>query len=115
MSRRKTGPKQDVVDLVLARCEGVCEICGQARFEQLHHRRARGMGGTRRESTNTASALLALCQPCHALVESQRLEALDAGWLVSQAAEPRNVAVTRRGRTVLLDDFGGTTDQEVPF
>ncbi|MBM4603145.1 hypothetical protein GS575_09375 [Rhodococcus hoagii] len=48
-------------------------------------------------------------------MESQRLEALDAGWLVSQAAEPRNVAVTRRGRSVLLDDFGGTTDQEVPF
>lgn len=115
MSRRKTGPSQDVVDLVLARCEGVCEICGQARFEQLHHRRARGMGGTRRVSTNTASALLALCRKCHALVESERTDARSAGWLVDQAAEPRNVAVTRRGRTVLLDDFGGTTDQDIPF
>lgn len=113
MSRRKTGPSKAVVELVVARCDEVCEICGAARFEQIHHRRARGMGGTRRESTNAASALLALCRQCHALVESERTKAIRCGWLVDQYTEPRMVGVVRRNQLVFLDDEGGVRDAPI--
>ncbi|MDG3012172.1 HNH endonuclease [Rhodococcus sp. D2-41] len=117
MSRRKTGPSQDQVDALLARSGGDCEvIAGPACLltaHQIHHRRARGMGGTKRDSTNFPSGLLHVCWVCHAHIESNRERALRAGWLVSQNDEPAHVPVRWRGRQVLLTDLGGIVEQEV--
>jgi hypothetical protein len=104
---RKTGPDKRTVELIHNRSAGICERCGWAEGQQIHHRRARGMGGTRRDSTNAVYSLAHLCHPCHSLVESNRLEALSDGWLVSQHGDPSRVPVLYRGTWRLLDNEGG--------
>jgi len=104
-SHRGTGPAQDVVDAVYERAGHSCEACtaavGPVRGldHHLHHRRPRAAGGSRREDTNLPSNLLLLCPPCHERIESRRGEALDAGWLVPQSADPAEVAVLIRRDT----------------
>lgn len=77
-----------VRDLVKARSGGVCEVCGVAAAVHMHHRRPRGMGGSRAPSTNTASNLLHLCLACHTAIESaSRTRATSYGWLVPAAVD----------------------------
>ncbi|WPH57747.1 hypothetical protein [Mycobacterium phage WXIN] len=75
--------------------------------EQLHHRRARGAGGSRRTDTNTAANCFAICAPCHLYVESNRTEAQDNGWLVRQGHSPGATPILyRQSQWVLLRDDG---------
>ncbi len=105
--RRATGFSPAVHELIRQRSQGHCEVCDTREFwPQHHHRRPRGAGGTRRESTNEASNGLALCGPCHALIESHRNWALVHGWLVNQNADPRLVKVLTRHGWVRLTDAG---------
>ena len=101
---------------VMARSGGFCEVRATVCWDegsQLHHRRARGMGGSRNPATGQASNALCVCVPCHSHAESNRAEALDRGWLVRQGADPRRVPVWRYRRWVLLDDEGGICPVEV--
>ena len=111
---RATGFPREVKELVLVRSRGMCEVMAApacAQFgSQFHHRRPRAMGGTRRPSTNWASSALYVCGPCHAFIESRRLRALDAGWLVRQSSECVDVAVLWRGRPRYLTPDGGFQD-----
>lgn len=110
MSRRETGFAPMVRCLIYERSAGRCERCNDWASDcQIHHRRPRGMGGTRRPDTNTTSAGVLLCGSCHRIVESYRAQAYDDGWLVRQSQSPREVPVLRRGVRVLLDDEGGYT------
>lgn len=86
-----------------------CEIqvrCLRAPAVQIHHRRPRGMGGSKRVETNSPSNGLAACERCHSHVESHRLEALEHGWVVPQHQDPRIKPVLVRGFKVYLDDDG---------
>jgi hypothetical protein len=108
-----TGFPKNVRELVFIRANGYCEICGFDQPTQIHHRRARGAGGTRRVSTNTASNALAVSLECHALAESRRELAYSRGWLVHQQHNPAEVPVMINGSEwVLLDDHGYTTAVE---
>jgi hypothetical protein len=89
-------------------CE-VMEICQGAEAVQLHHRRARGMGSTRRPDTNQAANGLAVCYADHAWIEAHPELAKAYGWRVEQAATPALVPVRRRGQLVLLADDGSVT------
>lgn len=117
MSRRKTGFPPEVKDAVLARSGGNCEamLMPMCSFvgEQIHHRRPRSMGGTRRETTTLPSNALVLCSRCHAHIEGHRAWALEHGFLVRQAADPREVSVVWRGQVRTLDDVGGFDVQAV--
>lgn len=106
-----TGFPDSVIKLVEARSGGACEVMARGcayRATQYHHRRPRGMGGDPRESTNAASNCLHVCQPCHAWVESQRVWALERGFLVGQEQDPCLVPVQWRcvQTCVLFDDAG---------
>lgn len=91
---RSTGFSAKVRDLIIARAGGYCERCGQRAVDpQVHHRRPRGMGGTRRADTNEPPAGLFLCAACHIYVESHRRESLEKGWLVRQAKSPADTPV----------------------
>src|SRR5581483_9639978 len=103
-----TGFPPLVRHMIRQRSDGWCELCGLDRVQDTHHRRPRGAGGSRRESTNTASNALALCGSCHRLCESFRQVATKMGWLVPQSVEyPASVPVLYRGSWVVLDDLGG--------
>lgn len=60
---------------------------------QIHHRRPRGMGGSRASDTNTPANLLLLCLLCHKWVEENRTAALADGLLVRSATNPEAVPV----------------------
>lgn len=110
---RATGFSKAVRELVSDRSGGVCELlipmvcAGMAQV--MHHRRPRGIGGTRRVDTNLPSSALHICDACHRHLEtSERGVARLNGWLVSQHASPVNVPVLYRGRVwLLLTNEGG--------
>jgi 5-methylcytosine-specific restriction protein A len=101
-----TGFPRSVRDTVMGRSSGHCEICGIAAPEQIHHRRPRGSGGTRRPESNAPGNALAICRPCHEMVESKRELALEQGWLVRQSAAPDTVPVVYQGDWAVLTDDG---------
>ena len=111
--RRSTGPSPDVRALVWEREESCCARCGLRGGEhvfprhEVHHRRPRGMGGTRHEAINSPANLLLLCHACHAFIESRRVWAIADGYLIPQGGDdPRDVKVLYRDRTVLLTHDG---------
>lgn len=78
----------------LARNSGICEICGEARSTDVHHRQPRGMGGAhgaRAGFVNRLSNALALCHTCHDMVERDRTAATRNGWLVRRGEDPAQV------------------------
>ena len=101
-----TGFRKPVRDIITRRSQGVCERCGVNPAVQIHHRRPRAMGGTRRPDTNLPANGLHVCPACHCAIESDREEALRHGWLVLQRHEPFLVPVFRRGEWVSLYDDG---------
>lgn len=100
-----TGPDRATRDLVLAR-DGGCVICGAGPYGlQVHHRKARRMGGRTDERINAPSNLVTLCAVDHTWVESRRAEALEMGLLVAEHDDPAQVPALG----LLLDDDGGAT------
>lgn len=121
---RSTGPASAVVDLVWERDGGSCARCGTGlSFAQrgvawsVHHRRPRGMGGTKQAWVNQPANLVTLCGSgttgCHGWIESNRADARLLGWLIPlngvQTAE--QIGVTYWDGTLrYLNDEGGWTD-----
>jgi 5-methylcytosine-specific restriction protein A len=106
---RNTGPSPTVRRSVQERDSG-CVNCGRVDVAcQIHHRRARGMGGSTRTDTNGPANLILLCLPCHSLVESRREWARARGLLVGQSQTPADVPVVWHGVRVLLCDDGRVT------
>lgn len=118
---RSTGPSPAIVEAVWVRDEGRCARCGaglqrsdRGRSWSVHHRRPRGMGGSRVAWVNLPSNLVLLCgsgvDGCHGWVEANRAEAVELGWLVSRIGvqTPARIPVPYWDGTLrLLDDEGG--------
>jgi len=112
---RPQGFTPAVKALVSERSGGLCERCGRHEPDmQYHHRRARGMGSTKRPDTNQPANCLHVSAACHAIIESLRAEAYEFGWLVRQHQTPADIPVLRRGVWVLLDNDGGYTRCPAP-
>lgn len=111
-------PTKATLHLVFARDEGCCARCGAAITGQrgydwsLHHRRPRGSGGTSLAWVNLPGNLVMLCGSgttgCHGFVESHRVWATDAGFLVplNGVAVAAEVAIVHaiHGLCLLRDD-----------
>lgn len=90
---KKSDPTKETVHAVFARDEGCCARCGtpitgeRGRDWSVHHRRPRGSGGTSLAWVNLTGNLVLLCGSgttgCHGFIESHRIWATDAGFLVS--------------------------------
>lgn len=61
-------------DVVIGRDSGLCVACGH-RFDEIHHRYRRGMGGSSDPQINSPANLICLCAFHHAQAESQRTDA----------------------------------------
>lgn len=101
------GFPSDVRELILARSGGDCEamidrVCTYTATD-IHHRRARGMGGSDRDDTNLASNGVALCRRCHESIERRRDWARDYGFLVMQNQIPKDAPIWWRCARVYRD------------
>ena len=102
-----TGFSKHTRELVYLRSGGRCERCGAIRTRvEYHHRRPRGMGGSRATDTNGAANCVLLCVYCHRDIEAFREAAIDFGFLVPQGKKPAETPLRRHKQWVLLDDFG---------
>lgn len=92
--------------IVIQRAGYLCEKClgplGTLEGMSVHHRRPRGMGGTKRPGINEAENLLALCGSgttgCHGRIEANRAESYSRGLLLRTGANAHT--------TPYLDDRG---------
>lgn len=119
MKRRPTGPTQETRQLVLSRARYTCEICGASNASNIHHRRPRGLGGTRDPEINSPANLLAVCGSgttgCHGQVEAYRKIAYELGWLVRWGQDPVWVPFMGPGDTWwYLDREGGKHPAPTP-
>lgn len=102
-------------ETVRLRADGHCERCGRSIANypaDIHHRRPRSMGGTRRPEIHAPESLVVLCRDCHVWVESNRAQASEHGWLVlhRDPRDPAEVPVFVAGGWWLV-----TADRLVPF
>jgi len=99
-----TGFTKAAVAQIVARDNAACARCGRgidlhARGVawSIHHRRPRGMGGSRNAAVNATTNGVVLCGSgttgCHGWVEAHRDEARFHGWLVPQWRDPAEVPV----------------------
>ncbi len=95
--------------VIAERAKGVCEMCGMVIFEaaQIHHRQARGMGGTKKLESRSAANGLYLHFKCHEKIERHRATAYENGWLVHKWEDSTEIPVLMVDNWVLLDDDGG--------
>jgi 5-methylcytosine-specific restriction protein A len=116
---RYTGFPPAVKAMIEARSLGLCEVCAMHPAEVIHHRRPRGMGGSRDPVTNSPANALHICNVDHDLIEGRsvlnhwgnrvhgsRKESFIKGWLVRPHDDPREVAVELAYGFRRLDDRG---------
>ena len=99
--RSNTGPSTAVRAVVMARAGNCCERCGIPIADQpasIHHRQARGMGGTKDPAANDVPHLALLCGTgttgCHGHIESHRTQAKADGWIVPKWENPQTVPMS---------------------
>lgn len=110
---------------IYRRSNGCCERCGisvETIPASIHHRRPRGMGGSRDPKINGVTAGVLLCGTgttgCHGWVESNRALAIEQGWLVPRRdpRDPTDVPVLIDGSWWKLTPFGyQAVDLTPPF
>lgn len=118
MSRR-TGFPPGVRELVSARSRDICEVqhlCHGDQATEIHHRRGRGMGSTRRPETNQAANALHLCSSDHLFITDYPGFALKKGWTVRQSHSPLTTPLLYRdGSWRILDNEGHTYTIQTPL
>lgn len=81
----------------------------------LHHRKPRGMGGTKDPRSNDPRNLIHLCGSgttgCHGHVESHRTQAYETGWLLRDLDHLDMPLLCPDGRLVTLHEDGARTDE----
>lgn len=104
MTRTRT-VTEETARLVHDRSGGVCEVCGAARATNLHHRLARGMGGTK-AAIHGPDWLLHLCGTgttgCHGYIESHPEVSYARGWKIRRNRDPSTAPVQLGGQWVIL-------------
>lgn len=114
--RRDTGPSTAVRNLVKARAQYRCEICGRQLVTvrgEIHHIHGRKIGGTPDPAINLPSNLLLLCLPHHDMVTNTRGNRTtfeDNGWLRRSGIAPAKPVLLHDGRRVTLSEDGRYLD-----
>lgn len=88
--------------IVYERSSHVCEVCGERRATEWHHRRNRSQGGTWDPSNG-----LHVCSGCHHRITVNPAEAHEEGWTVKSWESWRDKPVKTWQGYVRLDDDGG--------
>jgi 5-methylcytosine-specific restriction endonuclease McrA len=96
--------------IVQGRAFGRCERCLKATLcGDHHHRRVRGMGGSKASDRHDPSNLVWLCRSCHDWAHDNPQESTAAGFIVPRSSgnSPLQVPITDlAGQTRFLDNRG---------
>jgi 5-methylcytosine-specific restriction protein A len=99
---------EKVRETIRKRADNRCEVCGSlAQYHQIHHRRPRGMGGSKDPAVGSAANGLWVHPGCHTKIESYRDQAYMKGYLVHQSHDPAKIPVKIGMFWYLLDENGG--------
>lgn len=92
--------------VIKERANGRCELCGVRAEEtaQIHHRKPRGMGGTKNPASRSVANGLFVHFRCHQRIELNRAEAIKNGWLVLQSGDLSQPVLLHYGWVVLHED-----------
>lgn len=120
---KNTGPDAATRELVQARNGGWCLRCQVIPGAQVHHRKPRGMGGSKDPNINAATNLVWICASCHDDIESHRTDSYRSGWLVARNGNPAEQYLidVNRVMLMLLPDGGMEANplpanyDEIPF
>lgn len=113
-----SGVSKATLEKVWAREASACLICHAPLVRggggySVHHRRPRGMGGSRDPVAASPANLVLLCGTgttgCHGRVERSRDWYRDVGLLVPQGTDPATVPIRLPGRGELWLEFDGGT------
>jgi len=111
---KQTGAVGKTREAIFKRAYFECEFCGRENFSfgfSIHHRKPRGMGGTKKKEINDATNLILLCGSgttgCHGWVESHRQQSYESGLLVKQSDDPSKIPFIDRygNKWQLYEDF----------
>lgn len=116
---RDTGPSKDVKDMLRKeRAKGRCERCAGTGRLDVHHRRGRKAGGTKRLEINSPENLLVLCRPCHNAITNtngNRVAIEFEGLLIREdLRDPADVKVLLADGWFFLTASGGKTPTTAP-
>ena len=102
---------------VLLRDGPYCARCARSTWDypaSVHHRRPRGMGGTRDPRSSDPRNLVSVCGSgvtgCHGWIESHRDQARAAGWLLRSLDELDSPLITPLGTRITLAADGTRQD-----
>lgn len=91
--------------LIRERAQDRCELCGTpVQDAQIHHRRPRGMGGTKNPESRSAANGMYVHLRCHQRIELNRADALRKGWLILQSGDLSQPIRLHHGWAVLHED-----------
>lgn len=85
----------EVVAEVEERAGWACEACGAtvSGKPDLHHRKARGIGGTSEEDLDVATNIIRIHPRCHAWIHAHPRVGREHGWIVRRGDDPAQVEV----------------------
>lgn len=96
--------------VIMGRAFGRCERCLQATLAgDPHHRRVRGMGGSKAPDRHDPSNLVWVCRPCHDWIHAHPKEAGESGFIIPRSSgnHPLEVPITDlTGQVRFLDNEG---------
>jgi hypothetical protein len=101
---------------ILSRANFSCEYCGKYDTTangmwSVHHRKPRGMGGSKSSEANSPMNLLLLCGSgvtgCHGYFESNRTEGYEKKVLLRQSDEMSPYFTDKKGVEWMLDENYG--------
>lgn len=101
---------EQTATVVKERSGGMCECCWIAPGQQLHHRRAKGMGGDPRWDVDLPGNLMNVCSACHhGRIHARPAWAVDNGYRVRMHVDDVTTVPVKWQPTLLNDDWYAVT------
>jgi 5-methylcytosine-specific restriction protein A len=94
---------------VALRRDRSCRRCAHPTATDVHHRIARGMGGTSDPERHHITRLVSLCRSCHRWVHDHPTDATREGWTVRRGGDCAVIPIRTEAGVLRLTGDGAAT------